>query len=168
MRPLHAGDAAATADEEIPAWRIFLPLWLALLKDAASTAAAGAATPAAPDASSRSLDTKRGPAAGSSQGTYADPRSAAELAGSSMQALQGAVYGATLQSVLDTIEQLDLQLVQVADPQQVNTSHRGTCTHIELSSSRRVVSGLAQHVSALATTSTRQAKADHMNCKHVI
>ena len=38
-----------------------------------------------------------------------------------MQALQGAVYGVALQSVLDTVEQLDLQLVQVADPNQVSS-----------------------------------------------
>ena len=158
MRPLHAGDAAATADEEIPAWRIFLQLWLALLQNAAGTAAIGSATPAAPGATSSSLGPKQGDAAGSSQGKHAEVSSAAEQAGSSMQALQGVVYGAVLQSVLDTIEQLDLQLVQVAEPSQVtsaacpalrHTSHRGTSQRIELSGSIGAATRCAQHVPAL-------------------
>ena len=130
---MYAGDvaAAATADEEIPAWRIFLPLWLVLLQDAASTAAAGPATPATPGATSSNLDTERGVAAGSSQGIHAEASSAAELAGSGMQALQGAVYGSILQSVLDTIEQLDLQLVQVADPNQVSSAACPTMRHTQ-------------------------------------
>ena len=47
-----------------------------------------------------------------------------------MQAMRGAVYGAALQSVLDTIEQLDLQLVQVADPNQVGSFVCPTLRHI--------------------------------------